>query len=78
MQLSEVKQVKQVIGVSNANASLQEGWTLLAVVHATVPASDVSSALYVLGKSEPAEPKKVDIGSMTIEQLQADAAAGKA
>lgn len=53
MQLSEVKQVKQVVGETNANARLREGWTLLAVVPATLNGDGASSALYVLGKAEP-------------------------
>ncbi|MBI6669645.1 hypothetical protein B1F77_16215 [Pseudomonas syringae] len=53
MQLSEVKQVKQVIGES-ANARLKDGWTLLAVVSASLN-NGSASAMYVLGKSGPVE-----------------------
>ncbi len=56
MQLSEVKQVKQVLGESNANARLKEGWTLLAVVSASL-SSGSASAMYVLGRVEPVEPE---------------------
>ncbi|QHF00790.1 hypothetical protein LCG56_29395 (plasmid) [Pseudomonas cannabina pv. alisalensis] len=54
MQMSEVKQVKQVIGESNANARLKDGWTLLAVVSASLN-NGSASAMYVLGKSGPVE-----------------------
>lgn len=57
MQFSDVKQVKQVIGETNANARLNEGWVLLGVVPATM-SGGVASVIYVFGSNEPAEPKK--------------------
>ncbi|WP_456293370.1 hypothetical protein [Pseudomonas sp. AK106] len=57
MQFSDVKQVKQVIGVGNANTLLNEGWALLGIVPASLAAGG-ASVIYVFGSSEPAEPKK--------------------
>lgn len=51
MKLNEVVQVTQVIGDTNANARLKDGWKLLAVVSASAPGG-ASSAMYVLGKGE--------------------------
>ncbi|MEE4790545.1 hypothetical protein V2K52_23810 [Pseudomonas alliivorans] len=69
MQLSEVKHVKQVIGETNANARLKEGWTLLAVVPATLSANGASSALYVLGKAESGEKKEDQLVGLTATDL---------
>ncbi len=68
MQLSEVKQVKQVIGESNANARLKDGWTLLAVVSATVTAG-AASVMYVLGKAEPSDDKKDPLAGLTAADI---------
>ncbi|WP_411566827.1 hypothetical protein ACLIN3_27340 (plasmid) [Pseudomonas orientalis] len=56
MQMHEAKQVVQVVGAGNANSKLAEGWTLLAVVSADVKNGGVS-AMYVLGRAEPASPQ---------------------
>jgi hypothetical protein len=68
MQLSEVKRVTQVIGESNANARLKDGWTLLAVVSAHVP-NGGSSAMYVLGKSELGSEQADPLGGLTAADL---------
>ncbi|MFN3355317.1 MAG: hypothetical protein ACK418_04765 [Pseudomonas sp.] len=68
MQLSEVKQVKQVVGESNANARLKEGWILLAVVAAHVP-NGTSSAMYVLGKAESGAEQADPLGGLTAADL---------
>lgn len=68
MQLSDVKQVSQVVGTSNANEKLKEGWVLLAVVPATLNNGN-SSAMYVLGKTEPAPDKKDPLAGLTAESL---------
>lgn len=58
MQLADVKKVKQVVGESNANAQLKDGWQLLAVVPSTLTGNGQSSVIYVLGK--PADEEEWD------------------
>ena len=72
MQFSEVKQVTQAVGAGNANRLLNEGWVLLAVVPASVnnpTGGGGASAMYVLGKNEPAPVKKDPMAGVTAADL---------
>lgn len=68
MQLHEVKHVKQVIGETNVNARLKEGWVLLAVVPAVLN-NGGSSAMYVLGKHEAGPVEKDPLDGLTADDL---------
>lgn len=49
MQLHEAVELKEAYSVGNANAAVQEGWKLLAVV------PGANGVTYVLGKKKPAD-----------------------
>lgn len=68
MQMHEAKEVVQVIGTTNANAKLAEGWTLLAVVSAEIK-NGTASAMYVLGKAEAQKKEAEPLGSVKAEDL---------
>lgn len=58
MQLHEAAELKEAYSVGNANAAIQEGWTLLAV------APGASGVTYVLGKK--AKPKGLNISAAAL------------
>jgi len=68
MQMHEAKEVIQVVGAGNANVKLAEGWTLLAVVSASLN-NGGSSAMYVLGKAEPGAAKADPLSGLTAAGL---------
>lgn len=50
MQMHEACEVIQVVGATNANKKLEEGWTLLATHAAAAGEEETTMIWYVLGK----------------------------